>query len=60
MFSFQKRIKRGGGFASRSSAATINAKRKTKEKKNAPQKKELALDFITSEELNDLIYFYPL
>jgi len=59
MFSFQKRIKRGG-VASRSFATTINAKRKTKEKKNAPQKKELALDFIASEELSDLIYFYPL
>jgi len=34
--------------------------KKTKEKKNAPQKKELALDFIASEELNDPIYFYPL
>jgi hypothetical protein len=38
----------------------MNAKRKTKEKKNAPQKKELVLDFIASEELSDLIYFYPL
>jgi len=37
------------GFSSRSSTATINPKRKTKEKKNAPQKKELALDFIASE-----------
>jgi hypothetical protein len=60
MFSFQKRIKCGGGGASRSSAPTINAKRKTKEKKNAPQKKELALDFIASEESNGPIYFYPL
>ncbi len=49
---------RGG--ASRSAADTLNAKRKTKEKENAPQKKEQALDFIASEELNDSIYFYPL
>ena len=49
-----------GGGASRSAADTLNAKRKTKEKKNIPQKKELALDFIASEELSDSIDFYPL
>ena len=60
MFRLQKRIKRVRGGASRSAADTLNAKRKTKEKKNAPQKKELALDFIASEELSDSIDFYPL
>jgi hypothetical protein len=44
---------------SRSAAETLQVKRKTKEKKNVPQKKELILDFIARDELSDSIYFYP-